>query len=143
MGLFKKKNTEDIVVPAKPKANRQRSQRLSLCLTDGEKQLITNAANEADISRTDLIMKAVREQQPIVITGVGELMLELNRQANNLNQLARKVNSYNRVSNTEIQKTTAACREAYKELIRFINAWDMKLKQMEVSNSDSQSESCK
>lgn len=143
MGLFKKKNTEDKVVPTKPKANRLRSERLSLCLTDGEKQLITNAANEAGISRTDLIVKAVKAQRPIVITGAANLCLELTRQGNNLNQLVRRLNSYSRVSNTEIQKTAAACREAYKELIRFINVWNMKLKQMEVSNSDSQSESCK
>lgn len=140
MSLIKKKNTEKKATPAKPKANRKRSERLSLFLTAEEKNLITDTADEAGISRTDLIMKAVREQQPIVITGVGELMLELNRQANNLNQLARKVNSYNRVSNAEIQKTIIACRMAYKELIRFITEWDMKLKRMEERRSDRESE---
>ena len=131
MSLFKKKDVKKKATSVKPKVNRKRTERLSLFLTAEEKNLITNAANEAGISRTDLIMKAGRAQPPIVITGVGELLLELNRQGNNMNQLARKANSCNYVSNMEIQKTTTACQEAYKALTRFINEWDMKLKRME------------
>ena len=131
MSLFKKKDVKKKATSVKPKVNRKRTERLSLFLTAEEKNLITNAANEAGISRTDLILKAVRAQPPIVITGVGELRLELNRLGNNMNQLARKANSCNYVSNMEIQKATTACQEAYKALTRFINEWDMKLKRME------------
>ena len=142
MSLFKKKNVEKKATAAKPKVNRYRSERLSLFLTVDEKKFITDTANEAGISRTDLIMKAVRGKQPIIISGAAEIVLELIRQGNNLNQLGRKVNSYNCVSYAEIQKTTAACREVYKELIRFISEWDMKLKRMEARNNDRKSESC-
>ena len=141
MSLFKKKNSEKKAVAAKPKANRKRTERLSLCLTEEEKRFITDTAKEAGICRTDLIMKAIRAQKPIVITGAAEILLELNRQGNNLNQLSRRVNSYNHVSNTEIQQTTAACREAYREVVHFINTWNIKLKQEEVKN-DCKSECC-
>lgn len=131
MSLFMKKNKPQDMPISKPKPNRKRSERLSLGLTPDEKNMIRNGAKEAGMSQTDFIVASVKGTQILVLTGLPEMLLELNRQGCNLNQIARYLNEKGYASHTEIQKTCQSCRNAYENLVRFVDRWNVRAKKME------------
>lgn len=132
MPFFRKKNAVQEVNTAKPKKiNRSRTERLCLGLTQGEKQLITDGARNAGMSRTDYILNAVEGNRIVVLTGLMEVNLELSRQGNNLNQIARRLNQRGYVNYATIEKTCQSCRNAYQQLMNFVDRYDVKLKRME------------
>lgn len=143
MPFFKKRSKPQAAVTAPPrKINRKHTERLSLGLTPEEKDLINTIAMEAGISRTDLIVHAVQGKHVIMITGLPEVLLELSRQGNNLNQIARRLNERSYVNQRAVEETCRLCQHAYENLVQFTDYWNIKLKKMEEKeNADSESES--
>lgn len=92
MVFFRRKNKPQDMPVSKPKPNRRRSERLSLSLTPDEKVMIRSAAEDAGMSQTDFIIASVKRTRIVVITALPEALLELSRQGNNLNQIARCLN---------------------------------------------------
>ena len=132
MPFLRKKNAVQEVNTAKPKKiNRSRSERLCLGLTPDEKQLITNGAQNAGMSRTDFIISAVEDKRIVVLTGLPEVLLELSRHGNNLNQIARCLNQRGHVNRETIEKTCQVCRNAYESLVRLVDCYEVKIKRME------------
>lgn len=132
MSFFRKKNTpQESPVSKPPKPNRKRSERLSLGLTPEEKKLISDGAKEVGMSRTDFVIASVKDKRVVVITALPEVLLELSRQGNNLNQIARCLNQKGYVNNEMIAKTCQSCRDAYEQLTSLVDRYDVKLKRME------------
>ena len=132
MSFFRKKNTMLEVNTAKPKkVNRSRTERLCLGLTPEEKMIITDGARNAGMSRTDFILNAVEGNRVVILTGLPEILQELPRQGNNLNQIARCLNQRGFVSKETIEKTSKSCLRAYEQLVRFVDNWNVKLKRLE------------
>lgn len=135
MSFFKKKNQniekDEKVVDPPRKANRRRTERLCLGLTPEEKELINNAAKVAGMSRTDYILNSVKGTRVVVITSLQEVLIELSRQGNNLNQIARCLNQRGYVNHVTIEKTCQSCRNTYQQLVNFVDRYDVKLKRME------------
>lgn len=131
MPLFTKKYKPQDMPASKPKPNRKRAERLCLGLTPAEKNMISTAAKEAGMSQTDFLVASVKGTRIVVITALPELLLELSRQGNNLNQVTRCLNGKHYVSHSEIQKTCQSCQKAYENLTRFVDRWDARLKKME------------
>lgn len=132
MSFFRKKNTpQETPVNIPPKPNRKRSERLSLGLTLEEKNMISDGAKEAGMSRTDFVIASVKGTKVVVITALPEVLLELSRQGNNLNQIARCLNQRGYVNYETIEKTCQSCRDAYEQLTSLVDRYDVKLKRME------------
>lgn len=132
MSFFRKRNAVQEVNTAKPKkVNRNRTERLCLGLTQGEKQLITDGARNTGMSRTDFVLNAVEGNRVVVLTGLPEILQELSRQGNNLNQIARCLNQRGFVSKETIEKTSKSCLRAYEQLVQFVDNWNVKLKRLE------------
>lgn len=122
------KNVQEIVVKRPKAVNRKRCERLSICLTPDEKKMIQSQANKAGMTMTDFVIASAEAKRIIVITGLPELLLEINRHGNNLNQLTRRVHQHANISSAEIMSTCRACRNAYMELVRFVDYWNIRLK---------------
>ena len=118
------------------KANRKRSKTFGTCLTPEELLELNARAEKAGMSRTDYIMCAIRGATIVVIEGLPELVQELIRQGNNLNQLAKQMNSRQRVSAEQIRLTAYACQAAYMDVVRFVDVWNIKLKKMKKEDDD-------
>ena len=73
-------------------ANRKRNQTISIRLTPAEKKEITTKAKQAEMTLTDYLIQCSRDTQ-ITVTDLSEMLVELKRIGNNLNQIARKANS--------------------------------------------------
>lgn len=133
MPLFRKKNisSEPIVDPPR-KVSRKRTERLYIGLTAEEKEGIISAAKSAGMTRTDYILSSVKKTRIIVVSDLATIGPELIRQGINLNMLTHRLNALNCVSEQELQETCRACKDAYRQLVRFIDDWDAKLKKLEV-----------
>ena len=73
-------------------ANRKRNQTISIRLTTEEKKEIVAKAKQAQMTLTDYIIECSRDTK-ITVTDLSEVLVELKRIGNNLNQIARKINS--------------------------------------------------
>ena len=73
-------------------ANRKRNQTISIRLTTEEKEEIIAKAKQANMTLTDYLIECSRNTE-ITVTDLSEVLIELKRIGNNLNQIARKANS--------------------------------------------------
>nr|WP_316618388.1 MobC family plasmid mobilization relaxosome protein [uncultured Ruminococcus sp.] len=73
-------------------ANRKRNQTISIRLTPTEKKEITAKAKQAQMTLTDYLIECSRNTE-IKVTNLSEVLVELKHIGNNINQIARKVNS--------------------------------------------------
>lgn len=73
-------------------ANRKRNQTISIRLTPTEKKEILAKAKQAQMTLTDYLIECSRNTD-ITVTDLSEVLVELKRIGNNLNQIAKKANS--------------------------------------------------
>ncbi len=71
---------------------RKRNQTISIRLTPAEKKEIIAKAKQAQMTLTDYLVECSRNTE-ITVTDLSEVLVELKRIGNNLNQIARKINS--------------------------------------------------
>ena len=72
--------------------NRKRNQTLSIRLTAKEKKEIAAKAKQAQMTLTDYLIECSRNTE-INAIDLSEVLVEMKRIGNNLNQIARKANS--------------------------------------------------
>lgn len=97
--------------------NRKRNQTLTIRVTAGEKDAITQKAAKARMSVTDYIVASSQLTQIHIAEDTRPLVTELKRIGNNLNQISMKINagafqSYNFQEVIEMQRCI------YEELLR-------------------------
>ena len=97
--------------------NRKRNQTLTIRVTAGEKDAITQKAVKARMSVTDYIVASSQLAQIYVAEDTRLLITELKRIGNNLNQISMKINagvfqSYN------FQEVIGMQKAIYEELYR-------------------------
>ena len=97
--------------------NRKRNQTLTIRVTAGEKDAITQKAAKARMSVTDYIVASSQLTQIHVAEDTRPLVTELKRIGNNLNQISMKINagafqSYN------FQEVIDRQRDIYEEVRR-------------------------
>ena len=73
-------------------ANRKRNQTISIRLTTEEKKEIVAKAKQAQMTLTDYLIEC-SSTTDITVTDLSEVLVELKRIGNNINQIARKINS--------------------------------------------------
>lgn len=73
--------------------NRKRNITLTVRLTEKEKRKITDQAQRAKMNLTDFIVAATCHPMIFVPEDLKPAVAEMNRMGNNINQIARKINS--------------------------------------------------
>ena len=81
-------STTEVTITAK----RKRNQTISIRLTPAEKKEIISKAKQAQMTLTDYLIECSHNTK-ITVTDFSEVLVELKRIGNNLNQIARKANS--------------------------------------------------
>ena len=96
--------------------NRTRQFAYNFRASEQEKNLIDRAIAKSGLTMTAFVIRAITEKPITVIENGTEILAELKRQGNNLNQVVR--NSYNGFATEEEIKT---CIKSLKELYRKIS----------------------
>ena len=81
--------------PRKTKTkNRTRNKNFALKFTEKEIEEIDSKIKKSGLSKTDFILKCVREKEIIIVDDLMPTLAEVRRQGFNINQIAHAMNSY-------------------------------------------------
>ena len=103
----------------KKTVKRNRPITYSFRVSERERRLIDDKVKTGGLSRTDFLIRALTDKPVVVFERSGEILQELKRQGNNLNQAVR--NCYFYPDETKnVLSATAECKRAYRALLSVI-----------------------
>ena len=101
------------------KVNRKRPITYSFRMSEQERKIIDGKVKSSGLNRTEFLISALTGKPVIVISNGGEILQELKRQGNNLNQAVRNCYFYPS-EKQEILSAVAECKRAYRGLLSAI-----------------------
>ena len=96
--------------------NRTRAFAYTFRVTAEEKKLIDEKIKASGLTMTAFIIRAITDQPVVSIPDVGEILTELKRQGNNLNQLAR-ANNFGSLAEAELLAVLADIKKIYAHVL--------------------------
>ena len=121
---------------------RSRSIQIKFYVTEHEYELIEQRMKQLGTSNREAFLRKMAIDGYILKLEMPELkeIVSLMRySSNNLNQIAKRLNSHSPVHSEEIVDTLQDCRDAYKTLMRFVDRWEIRIGETE-GNDDSENE---
>ena len=116
--LRKHKNFGDTTIEKKT-AKRNRPITYSFRVSEQERRIIDEKVKISGLSRTDFLIRALTDKPVTVIANSGELLQELKRQGNNLNQAVRNCYFYPDEKD-KVLSAAEECKRAYRALLSVI-----------------------
>ena len=101
------------------KGKRTRAIPMTIRMTEAEKELIDGKVKASGMSKTDYLIKALSEKPIVSVANSAELLSELKRQGNNLNQ-AVKNNYFGNATERELLSCVDLCKETYRKILEAI-----------------------
>ena len=108
---------EEKIIEKKVKRNRPIT--YSFRVSEQERKIIDGKVKSSGLNRTEFLISALTGKPVIVISNGGEILQELKRQGNNLNQAVRNCYCYPS-EKQEILSAVAECKRAYRGLLSAI-----------------------
>lgn len=99
----------------KKKVNRARPYAYSFRVSAQEKELIDGKVKTSGLNRTDYLIRTLSDKPIVSITSGNEILAELKRQGNNLNQ-AVKNNYFGDITEQELLSVVDECKSVYRKL---------------------------
>ncbi|MDE7453368.1 MAG: plasmid mobilization relaxosome protein MobC [Clostridia bacterium] len=84
-------------------------------MSEEEKHVLDEKVTASGMNRTDYIIRALSDKPIISITSGNEILAELKRQGNNLNQ-AVKNNYFGDITEQELLAVVDECKRVYRKL---------------------------
>lgn len=97
------------------KVNRARPYAYSFRVSAQEKELIDGKVKTSGLNRTDYLIRRLSDKPIVSITSGNEILAELKRQGNNLNQ-AVKNNYFGDITERELLSVVDDCKSVYRKL---------------------------
>ena len=97
------------------KVNRTRPYAYSFRVSADEKALIDSKVTASKMNRTDYLIRALSDKPIVSIESGNEILAELKRQGNNLNQ-AVKNNYFGDITEQELLSAVDDCKSVYRKL---------------------------
>ncbi|EOU1495537.1 plasmid mobilization relaxosome protein MobC [Clostridium perfringens] len=72
--------------------NRKREKQIKFYVNEKEYEQIKKKVEKSKLKQQEYLIKSALNKKIIVIDGLKEILLELSREGNNLNQIAKKIN---------------------------------------------------
>ncbi|MDE6058782.1 MAG: DUF1778 domain-containing protein [Clostridia bacterium] len=96
--------------------NRTRPFAYTFRATDNERQIIDEKIKQSGLTMTEFVIRAIKDNPITVVENVGEILTELKRQDNNLNQAVRNYYCDNN-TRAELLSCVQALRQTYKSIV--------------------------
>ena len=103
----------------KKKVKRNRPITYSFRVSERERRIIDEKVKISGLSRTDFLIRALTDKPVVVFERSGEILQELKRQGNNLNQAVRNCYFYPD-EKEQVLSAAAECKRAYRALLSVI-----------------------
>lgn len=98
--------------------NRERSKQINIRLNQSEVELLQKNIDKSKLNQNEFIRKSILEKNIIVIEEIKDLMSELKRVGNNLNQITRLINSGDIKDSKELAEIKSNLENVWKEIIK-------------------------
>lgn len=103
----------------KKTVKRNRPITYSFRVSEQERRIIDEKVKTSGLSRTDFLIRALTDKPVVVFERSGEVLQELKRQGNNLNQAVRNCYFYPDEKES-VLSAAAECKRAYRALLSVI-----------------------
>lgn len=103
-------------------ANRKRAKQIAVRVNDAEYEEIMSQVKKSGMTQQEFFIKAIRETTVTNLDGLKEVVPEMKKAGNNLNQIAHKINSGEFPSNTEFEQLRKEYGEVWQLLRQLIHA---------------------
>lgn len=102
----------------KKEPKRTRPNQIKFFVSDSELEKINKKIEKSKLTKSDFLRKMVLGKEIIVVDGLKELAMELNRIGNNINQISKAVNQ-GKVNDTgELSKLKESYEKAFDEVLK-------------------------
>lgn len=118
--------TEEIPKRQQDNSKRTRNKNMNIRFSQDEIEMINRLVKLSGRSKTDFILNSAQGVPIVNLEGANELLVELKRQGNNLNQLARQANTENGLQVAGLQEHLEENRQLRLALMELIKEWDIK-----------------
>ena len=112
------KTLEEKIIEKKT-VKRNRPITYSFRVSERERRIIDEKVKTSGLSRTDFLIRALTDKPVVVFERSGEMLQELKRQGNNLNQAVRNCYFYPD-EKEQVLSAAAECKSAYRALLSVI-----------------------
>ena len=103
----------------KKTVKRNRPITYSFRVSERERRLIDDKVKTSGLSRTDFLIRALTDKPVVVFERSGEILQELKRQGNNLNQAVRRC-YFHPNEKEQVLSAATECKRAYRALLSVI-----------------------
>ena len=103
----------------KKTAKRNRPITYSFRVSERERRIIDEKVKTSGLSRTDFLIRALTDKPVVVFERSGEILQELKRQGNNLNQAVRRCH-FHPNEKAQVLSAAAECKRVYRALLSVI-----------------------
>lgn len=104
-------------------ANRTRPKQIVIRASEAELEAIKEKVAESGMSQQEYIIRALLDKPVMNSDGIKELMPELKRQGNNLNQLVKKLNERGYIDyKKELPQLEKELKEVWQQLKQFLQS---------------------
>ena len=113
---WKTKDGKEIVT------ERSRGRQVKIRLSEEEYRMLVLTCDELGMTQSEFLRNCIMERPMVNMDEMKELMTELKREGNNLNQIARSLNGMGFVSNSQIEWAVKELGEVWLQLRQFLRA---------------------
>lgn len=98
--------------------NRKRDKQIKFYVTEKEYEDIKKKVEKSKLKQTDYLIKSALNKKIIVVDGLKEILLELSREGNNLNQIAKKINEEEQTDIKEMKKNLMELWDLIEKILK-------------------------
>lgn len=98
--------------------NRKRDKQIKFYVTEKEYKEIKKKVEKSKLKQTDYLIKSALNKKIIVVDGLKEILLELSREGNNLNQIAKKINEGEKTDIKEMKKNLMELWDLIEKILK-------------------------
>lgn len=98
--------------------NRKRDKQIKFYVTEKEYKEIKKKVEKSKLKQTDYLIKSALNKKIIVVDGLKEIILELSREGNNLNQMAKKINEGEQTDIKEMKKNLMELWDLIEKILK-------------------------
>lgn len=102
-------------------SNEQKTVSMHLRITPTEKNNIAYHANLMNVSQNEYISLCIRRKRIVICENFPELLYQLSKIGNNINQIAAIANKNEYISNTNIEEVKKLMQKCYDQMNAFIS----------------------
>lgn len=100
--------------------NRKRSKQVKFWASEEELEKIKKKAEKSKLTQSEYLLRSALDKKIIVVDGLKDILIELSREGNNLNQITKALNQGDRVEGDKILEAKEKLMELWDHIEKIL-----------------------